>query len=188
MEALVRVEDIGRLDDGTRAPSPGVTPQAGPAGPLGRTVIVLPTFYLHLSPPSERPIREMFASSYPLLNVFWTMLWFFLFVIWIWILISIFIDIFRSHDIGGFAKALWILFIIFLPLLGVLVYLIARGGKMQERAVQQAAQSQAQFDDYVRQTAGASSTASQLSDLAKLKESGAITDEDYEKAKAKILS
>jgi hypothetical protein len=129
------------------------------------------------------------ASSYPLLNVFLYMLWFFLFFIWIWILIMIIADIFRSHDLGGFAKALWLIFIIFLPLLGVLVYLIARGHSMQERSMKQAAQSQAQFDDYIRQTASSGqSTAGQLSDLAKLKESGAITDEDYEKAKAKILS
>jgi ABC-type multidrug transport system fused ATPase/permease subunit len=131
----------------------------------------------------------LLASSYPLLNVFLYMLWFFLFFIWIWILISIIADIFRSHDLGGFAKAIWLLFIIFLPLIGVLVYLIARGHSMQDRAVQRAAQSQAQFDDYVRQTAsGGKSTADELSDLAKLKESGAITDDDYEKAKAKILS
>ena len=126
--------------------------------------------------------------NYPLLDAFVTMLWFFLWVLWIFLLFWIIFDIFRSRDLSGWAKALWLIFIVVLPFLGVFVYLIARGGKMQERAVQQAAQSQAQFDDYVRQTAGASSTASQLSDLAKLKESGAITDEDYEKAKAKILS
>ena len=131
----------------------------------------------------------MLASSYPLLDVFLYMLWFFLFFIWIWILISIIADIFRSHDIGGFAKALWLLFIIFMPLLGVLIYLIVRGGSMHERQVQRAQAAQTQFDDYVRQTAGAgTSTASELADLAKLKDTGAITDEDYEKAKAKILS
>lgn len=129
------------------------------------------------------------SSSYPLLDVFFYMLWFFLFFIWIWILISIIADIFRSHDLGGFAKALWLIFIIFVPLLGVLVYLIARGHSMQERSVKQALDSQAQFDEYVRQTAASGkSTVDELADLAKLKESGAITDEDYEKAKAKILS
>ena len=80
----------------------------------------------------------MLAYSYPLLGVFWSMLWFFLFIVWIWLLIVIFADIFRSHDIGGFAKALWVIFVIILPFLGVFVYLIARGGKMQEHAVQQA--------------------------------------------------
>ena len=73
------------------------------------------------------------ASSYPLLNLFWTMLIFFLWVIWIWILIMVFIDIFRSHDLSGWAKALWFLFVLFIPLIGVLVYLIARGGSMGER-------------------------------------------------------
>jgi hypothetical protein len=74
------------------------------------------------------------SSSYPLLNIFWTMFIFFLWVIWIWILIWIFIDIFRSHDLSGWAKALWFVFVLFIPLIGVLVYLIARGGSMQERA------------------------------------------------------
>ena len=128
------------------------------------------------------------ASSYPLLNVFLYMLWFFLFFIWIWILISIIADIFRSHDLGGFAKALWLIFILFFPLFGVLIYLIVRGRSMQERSMKQAATSQAQFDEYVRQTAASGkSTADELADLAKLKQSGAINDEDYEKAKAKVL-
>jgi ABC-type multidrug transport system fused ATPase/permease subunit len=131
----------------------------------------------------------MLATSYPLLDVFLYMLWFFLFFIWIWILISIIADIFRSHDMGGFPKALWLIFIIIFPLLGVLIYLIVRGGSMHERQVQRAQVAQTQFDEYVRQTAGTgTSTAGELADLAKLKDSGAITDEDYEKAKAKILS
>jgi hypothetical protein len=79
-------------------------------------------------------------SSYPLLNIFWTMFIFFLWVIWIWILIMVFIDIFRSHDLSGWAKALWFLFVLFIPLVGVLVYLIARGGSMQERAAGRAQQ------------------------------------------------
>ena len=76
----------------------------------------------------------MLASSYPVLDAFLTMLYFFLFIIWIWLLIMVFMDIFRSHDMGGWAKALWVIFIIILPFLGVFVYLIARGGKMHERA------------------------------------------------------
>ena len=80
------------------------------------------------------------SSSYPLLNLFWNMLEFFLLVVWIWLLIMVFIDIFRSHDLSGWAKALWVLFVVILPFLGVLVYLIARGGKMHERAERQAAQ------------------------------------------------
>jgi hypothetical protein len=130
----------------------------------------------------------MLASSYPLLDIFWTMLWFFCFFIWIWLLIIVIADIFRSHDLSGWGKAGWLVLIIIIPLLGVLIYLIARGHSMQERATKQAADSQAQFDDYVRQTAGSQSTASQLADLAKLHDEGTITDEDYEKAKAKILS
>src|SRR3974390_1291786 len=117
----------------------------------------------------------MLGTDYPVLDAFLTMLWFFLFIIWIWLLIMVFIDIFRSHDIGGGAKALWVIFIIILPFLGVFVYLIARGGKMHERAAAEAAQQQKQFDTYIKQTAGAgggTDTASQLSQLAHLKSHG----------------
>src|ERR1700729_250866 len=96
--------------------------------------------------------------QYPILDFFLTMLYFFLFIIWIWLLITVFIDIFRSHDIGGLAKALWVIFIIILPFLGVFVYLIARGGKMHERAAAEAAQQQKAFDTYVKQAAGSSGT------------------------------
>ena len=132
----------------------------------------------------------MLASSYPVLDAFLTILYFFLFIIWIWLLIMVFIDVFRSHDIGGLAKALWVIFIIILPFLGVFVYLIARGSKMQERAAQQAAQQQKAFDQYVRQTAGTagSSSADQLSKLADLKSQGVISDAEFEAQKAKILS
>ena len=129
----------------------------------------------------------MLGYNYPVLSLFWTMLEFFLFVIWIWLLISIFIDIFRSHDIGGFAKALWCLFVIVLPFLGVLIYLIARGGGMHERSVNEAKAQQRAFDEYVRQTAGSSSAASELATLAQLHDQGKLTDADFEKAKAKIL-
>ena len=128
-------------------------------------------------------------SSYPLLNLFWTMFIFFLWVIWIWILIMVFIDIFRSHDLSGWAKALWFLFVLFIPLLGVLVYLIARGGKMHERAARQAAEQQKQFDAYVKQAAGsADTTADQLSKLADLKSQGVITDAEFAAQKSKILA
>jgi ABC-type multidrug transport system fused ATPase/permease subunit len=131
----------------------------------------------------------MFASSYPVLDAFLTMLYFFLFIIWIWLLIVVFMDIFRSHDLGGWAKALWVIFIIILPFLGVFVYLIARGGKMHERAAQQAAEQQKAFDQYVKQTAGAGGdTASQLSKLADLKSQGVLTDTEFEAQKAKILA
>jgi ABC-type multidrug transport system fused ATPase/permease subunit len=131
----------------------------------------------------------MIASSYPILDAFLSMLYFFLFIIWIWLLIMVFVDIFRSRDLGGFAKALWVIFVIILPFLGVFVYLIARGGKMHERAAQEAAQQQAAFDDYVRETAGGGDdAASQLSKLADLKSQGVITDAEFETQKAKILA
>jgi Short C-terminal domain/Phospholipase_D-nuclease N-terminal len=127
--------------------------------------------------------------QYPILDFFLTMLYFFLFVIWIWLLIMVFVDIFRSHDMGGWAKALWAIFIIVLPFLGVFVYLIARGGKMHERAAQQAADQQKAFDQYVKQTAGASdTTADQLSKLADLKSQGVLSDAEFEAQKAKILA
>ncbi len=130
----------------------------------------------------------MLAYDYPLLSIFWTILWFFLFFIWIWILISVFIDIFRSRDLGGFAKALWVIFIILLPFLGVLIYLIARGGSMHERTVRQAEQQEQQFRGYVRQAAAGSSPADELAKLADLKERGVITDAEFEAEKTKILS
>ncbi len=130
----------------------------------------------------------MLGYDYPLLGVFWTMLWIFLFVIWIWLLIAIFVDIFRSQDIGGVAKTLWVVFIIILPFLGVLIYLIARGGKMQERAVRQAADQEKAFRGYVQDVASSSAPADQLAKLADLKDRGVITDAEFETQKAKILS
>ena len=127
------------------------------------------------------------AYNYPILDLLWTMFMFFVFILWIWLLIAVFMDIFRSHDLGGWGKALWVFFIIILPFLGVLVYLIARGGKMHERAAEQAAQQQKAFDAYVKQTAG-TSTADDLSKLADLKSQGVITDAEFEAQKAKILS
>src|SRR5271154_7075227 len=114
----------------------------------------------------------MLASSYqyPILDIFWTMLYFFLFFIWIWLLITVFSDIFRSHDMGGWSKALWSIFIIVIPFLGIFVYLIARGGKMHEHQAQDVAAQQEAFDQAVRQAAGTpgEDTASQLSKLADL--------------------
>jgi ABC-type multidrug transport system fused ATPase/permease subunit len=132
----------------------------------------------------------MIASSYPILDAFLTMLYFFLFIIWIWLLITVFIDVFRSRDLGGWAKALWVIFVIVAPFLGVFVYLIARGGKMHERAAAEAAQQQKAFDSYVRQTAGTEGTdsASQLSKLGDLKAQGVITDAEFEAQKAKVLA
>ena len=126
--------------------------------------------------------------SYPLLSVFWTIFEIFLWVIWIWILIWILIDIFRSHDLSGWAKALWFLFVLFIPLIGVLVYLIARGGKMQERAVQDSQQRDQQFRSYVQDAAGSQTTADQLTKLADLRDRGVITADEFEREKAKVLA
>ena len=128
------------------------------------------------------------SYSYPLLGAFWTILEIFLWVLWIWILIYVFIDIFRSHDLSGWAKALWFLFVLFIPLIGVLVYLIARGGEMHERAVQQAQQQDRELRSYVRDAAGSQTTADQLTKLADLRDRGVITADEFEREKAKVLA
>ena len=130
------------------------------------------------------------SSSYPLLNVFWTMVEFFLWILWIWILIWIFIDIFRSHDLSGWGKALWFLFVLFIPLIGVLVYLIVRGSSMQERAQQDARQRDQETRKYIQEAAATApaSTADQLSKLADLRDRGVISAEEFEREKAKVLS
>jgi ABC-type multidrug transport system fused ATPase/permease subunit len=128
------------------------------------------------------------AYTYPLLDLFGTMLGLFVFIIWFWLLVVIFGDIFRSHDMGGGAKALWVIFVIVFPFLGILIYLIARGGKMHERAAQQAQQSQQAFDTYVKEAAGTTSSADQLAKLADLKEKGVITDAEFDAQKAKLLA
>jgi membrane protein implicated in regulation of membrane protease activity len=129
------------------------------------------------------------SYSYPLLGAFWTILEIFLWVLWIWVLIYVFIDIFRSHDLSGWAKALWFLFVLFIPLIGVLVYLIARGDKMHERAAQQARQQDAEARAYIQQAAGSpNNTADQLSKLADLRDRGVITAEEFDREKAKVLA
>jgi type VI protein secretion system component VasK len=127
-------------------------------------------------------------SSYPLLNVFWSIFIFFLWVLWIWLLIWIFIDIFRSRDLSGWAKALWFLFVLLIPLIGVLVYLIARGDKMHERAAQEAQQEDQAFRAYAQEAAGPQSSADQLAKLADLRDRGVITAEEFEREKAKVLA
>jgi hypothetical protein len=130
------------------------------------------------------------SSSYPLLNVFWTILEVFLWVIWIWVLVAVFIDIFRSRDLSGVGKAVWFVFVLLIPLIGVLVYLIVRGGSMHDRAAQQAQQQDEAFRSYVKQTAADSpdATADQLAKLADLRDRGVITTEDFERGKTKILA
>jgi len=130
------------------------------------------------------------STSYPLLDAFWTIFEIFLWVIWIWILITVFVDIFRSHDLSGWAKALWFLFVLFIPLIGVLVYLIARGGTMHERAVQHAHQQDQAMRSYIQQASagGAGNTADQLDKLASLRDRGVITPEEFEREKTKVLA
>ncbi len=124
-----------------------------------------------------------------LLNIFWTMLWFFMFVIWIWLLITIFADIFRNKEMNGFAKAAWILFVIILPLLGVLIYLITNGNSMQERAMEQAAAQAKMQRDYIQEVSGSGgSSADELAKLADLKDKGILTDEEFAAQKAKLLA
>ena len=132
----------------------------------------------------------MLAYTYPLADLFGTMLGLFVFFIWFWLLIMIFGDIFRSRDMGGGAKALWVIFVIILPFLGIFVYLVARGGKMHERAEAQAEQQQQAFDAYVKKAAGTSGTSSvdELSKLADLRAKGVITDAEFEAQKAKLLA
>jgi Short C-terminal domain/Phospholipase_D-nuclease N-terminal len=129
------------------------------------------------------------ASSYPLLDVFWTIFLFFLWVMWFWILISVFIDIFRSHDLSGVGKALWFLFVLLIPLIGVLVYLIVRGGSMHERAARQAQQQDQAFREYVQSAAHTpASSADQLERLASLRDRGVITPQEFDSEKAKVLT
>jgi membrane protein implicated in regulation of membrane protease activity len=128
------------------------------------------------------------SYSYPLLGAFWTIFEIFLWVLWIWVLIYVFIDIFRSRDLSGGVKALWFLFVLFIPLIGVLVYLIARGGKMQERATQEAQQQDQAFRAYVQDAAGSGNPADQLAKLADLRDRGVITADEFEREKAKILA
>ena len=128
------------------------------------------------------------SYSYPLLGAFWTIFEIFLWVIWIWILIYVFIDIFRSRDLSGWGKALWFLFVLLIPLIGVLVYLIVRGGKMHERAVQEAQQQDQEARRYIQDVAGAPNSADQLAKLADLRDRGVITADEFEREKAKVLA
>ena len=130
------------------------------------------------------------GSSYPLLDAFWTIVEIFLWVIWFWILITVFIDIFRSRDLSGWGKALWFIFVLIIPLIGVLVYLIVRGGSMHERQVRQAQAEDQAARSYIQETAASSpaSTADQLEKLANLRDRGVITAEEFDREKAKILA
>jgi predicted PurR-regulated permease PerM len=128
------------------------------------------------------------ADNYPFLDVLWTIFIFFIWVAWIFLLFRIIFDVFRRHDISGGKKALWTIFIVFVPFVGVLVYLIVNGSKMSERDVDQARASQAQFDDYVRQTAGSGGSAAEIARAKELLDSGAITPAEFEQLKQKALT
>jgi hypothetical protein len=129
------------------------------------------------------------AADYPFLDVLWTMLIFFAWVIWFWLLITVFADVFRRHDIGGGAKTLWIIFVIVLPFLGVFIYLISQGNGMNERNVKQAERMQAQSADYIRSVAGSGEGAAAEIEKGKaLLDSGAITQAEFDAIKAKALA
>jgi Phospholipase_D-nuclease N-terminal/Short C-terminal domain len=113
---------------------------------------------------------------------------FFLLFAWIWILISIISDLFRDHELSGVAKAVWVFFLVFLPFLGVLLYLIVRGNGMRERTIKEQADAKKHFDEYVRQQAGSGSSADELHKLSELKAKGDLSSEEFERAKAKLLA
>jgi hypothetical protein len=129
------------------------------------------------------------ASSYPFLNVFWTMMVFFLWILWLWILFTVFADIFRRDDLSGWGKAGWIIFAIVLPYLGVFIYLISQSDGMTKRNLERANAQRGQFDDYVRSTAGSGGGAAAEIDRAKaLLDSGAIDQAEFEAIKRKALA
>lgn len=134
-------------------------------------------------------------DDYPLLNLFWTMLELFVFILWFFLLFKIITDIFRSHDMGGWGKAGWLIFVILIPLLGVLVYLIARGSSMSQRDLDQARKTDEAFQAYIRRASaspggggGGSGNADELAKLAELKSSGVLSEEEFQKAKQKLLA
>jgi hypothetical protein len=133
-------------------------------------------------------VTAVLAADYPFLDVLWTMIIFFAFFIWIWLLITVFADIFRRHDIGGGTKALWIIFVIIAPYLGVLVYLIAQHDGMAERSMKDVQRAQAQQDAYIKSVAGSASPADQIAQAKQLLDTGAITQAEFDSIKAKALA
>ncbi len=133
----------------------------------------------------------MLAYDYPLLGLFWTMMIFFLWFAWLWLLFRVFADIFRSKDMGGWGKALWSIFVILVPFLGVFIYVIVNGKSMTERDIASAQQRESEFQAYVRQTAsttGGTGGADEISKLAALRDQGLLTDEEFTAQKAKLLA
>jgi type VI protein secretion system component VasK len=131
---------------------------------------------------------DMLAYDYPLMGIFWSMMWFFLWIIWIMLLFRVIGDIFRSHDLGGFAKVLWLLLVIALPFFGVFVYMIARGRAMAQHDMDAAQAREEQMRAYVQQAASPSGSADELAKLAELNQSGVLTDAEFAQQKAKILA
>ncbi len=123
----------------------------------------------------------------PLLDLLLAMFWFFLFFAWIYLVISIFIDIFRSDDLSGWGKAGWVILVLVVPLIGVLIYVIARGHSMSERRADDYRRQEEATQQYIRDAAGTSSTADELTKLAKLRDDGTLTDDEYQAQKAKLL-
>ena len=130
----------------------------------------------------------MFAYDFPLLGVFWSMFIIFIWVLWFFLLFRVFVDIFRSHDLGGWAKGLWAVFVILVPFLGVFVYLIARGGKMQQRDIENAQAQEQAFQGYVRNVAGSTDVAEQLAKLSQLRDQGVLSEDEFAAQKAKLLA
>jgi Short C-terminal domain/Phospholipase_D-nuclease N-terminal len=128
------------------------------------------------------------AADYPLLNIFWTIIIVFAWVAWFWVLIMIISDLFSRHDIGGWGKALWMLFVIIVPFLGVFIYLIAEGKSMGERRMAQMEAAQQDFDAHVRQVAASEGPADQIAKAKALLDDGTITQQEFEAIKAKALS
>ena len=128
------------------------------------------------------------AADYPFLSVMWSMLVFFAWVIWFWLLITVFADLFRRHDIGGGAKVLWMIFVIILPYLGVFIYLITQNQGMGERNLARAQEQQSQFDAYVQSAAGSGGSAAEIEKAKALLDSGAITQAEYDALKQKALA
>jgi hypothetical protein len=130
----------------------------------------------------------MFAADFALGEALWSIFAIFMFVIWFWLIITVFSDLFRDHETSGGAKALWILLIIIFPFIGIFAYLIARGNGMAERQIKAQQAARAEFDSYVRETAGGGGPASELSHAKRLLEDGTITEEEFAALKAKVLS
>lgn len=129
----------------------------------------------------------LLAADYPFLDILWTMLIFFLWIAWFWILITVFADIFRRHDTSGFGKVLWLIFVILVPFLGVFVYLIANHDGMTKRNIERMQNQQAQMDDYVRSVASSGGAAAEIEKAKGLLDSGAITQSEFDAIKAKAL-